>query len=123
MAGEVQPGGTRLTVAIEQRSGCAVVTIAGELDIYAVNGVRTTLSDLLTDGATRVVADLTGVSFMDSSGLGVLVMAHKTARVRRGAFALVCDDGLVRRLITLTGLVHVLRVFDSVDAAVADIAP
>jgi anti-sigma B factor antagonist len=123
MAGEVQPGGDRLTVAVEQRADCVVVSIVGELDIYAINGVRTTLSDLLTDGATRVVADLTGVSFMDSSGLGVLVMAHKTARVRRGTFAIVCDDGLVRRLITLTGLVHVLRVFDSVEDAVAGTAP
>jgi anti-sigma B factor antagonist len=107
-------------ITVEHISGCAVMTLAGELDILAVSSVRGALVKLITHGASRVIVDLTDVDFMDSAGLGALVMAHKRARVVRGRFAIVCSsDGAVRRVLTLTGLIHVLRVFDTrADAVV-----
>lgn len=108
-----------LSVSVEHISGRAVVTLAGELDILAVSTVRGTLVKLITDGASRVVVDLTDATFMDSAGLGALVMAHKRARVLRGRFAIVAAAGPVRRIIDLTGLIHVLKVCDSRAEAMA----
>lgn len=81
--------------------------------------VRSTLTALINDGASRVVVDLDDVDFMDSAGLGALVMAHKRARVLRGRFAIACGDGAVRRVLALTGLLHVLQVFETREAAIA----
>jgi anti-anti-sigma factor len=98
----------------------AVVTLQGELDVYTVSTVRATLDELLVDGASPVVVDLTGLTFMDSSGLGTLVAAHKKARVLRSALAVVCADGVVLRLLSVTGLIRVLHVSESVERALAE---
>lgn len=99
----------------------AVVTLVGELDVYTVSSVRATLDELLVDGASPVVVDLTELAFMDSSGLGTLVAAHKKARVLRSAFVVVCADGVVLRLLSVTGLIRVLHVVGSVERAFAEV--
>jgi anti-anti-sigma factor len=100
----------------------AVVTLEGELDVYTVSSVRATLDGLLVDGASAVVVDLTRLTFMDSSGLGTLVAAHKKARVLRSSLVLVCDDGVVLRLLSVTGLIRVFHVSHSVESALAEVA-
>src|ERR1035441_8542666 len=52
---------------------CAVLRVAGEVDVYTAPELRQQLIKLVDSGAWHVVADLAGVDFLDSSGLGVLV--------------------------------------------------
>jgi anti-sigma B factor antagonist len=99
----------------------AVVRVAGELDITTVARLRGALSALLIDGASPVVVDLTDVAFLDSAGLGALVAAHKTARVLQAGFALVCTEGPVQQLLSITGLVRVFRISETVEQAFADL--
>ena len=97
-----------------------VVHLHGELDIASVPKLRATLDELLVDGPAQViVVDLTDLTFMDSSGLGTLVGAHKKARVLKCTLKIVCPDGMVRRVIEMTGLHHVLVTEESVEQAVA----
>lgn len=107
------------SVNVQRQDGFFVVTATGELDVYTSAELRETLEGVLSDGAEHVVVDLTGLTFMDSSGLGLLVGTQKAIKeLPHGSFAVVCDDGgPVLRLITLTGLVHVLGVYDSLGAA------
>lgn len=118
------PGNQAFSLEVaDRRDGgrrSAVVTLQGELDVYTVSTVRATLDELLVDGASPVVVDLTGLTFMDSSGLGTLVAAHKKARVLRSALAVVCADGVVLRLLSVTGLIRVLHVSESVEHALAE---
>lgn len=114
-----------LRVDDRRNGGCrsAVVTLAGELDVYTVSSLRATLDDLLVDGASPVVVDLTDLTFMDSSGLGALVAAHKKARVLKGALKVVCHEGVIMRLLSVTGLVRVLQLVPSVESAFGEPAP
>jgi len=112
-----------LAVVVRQVDGHSVVTLDGEVDIFSVNHVRAALDDVLIDGASMVIVDLSAVHFMDSSGLGALVRARKKARVLRTEFAVVCADGMVRQLFAMTGMVHVFPIFDSLEAAVHEGAP
>ena len=57
-----------------------VVAAGGELDLYTVDRLRDKLGDVVERGARRVLVDLTGVSFMDSTALGVLVGSAKALR-------------------------------------------
>ena len=112
-----------LTVTTAQHAPYCVVTVSGELDVHTTAQLRTALHELLVDaGEVHLVVDLTGLTFMDSTGLGALVRVHKQTRAFRGTLAVVCGDGPVRRVIALTGMLHVLRVFDTLDAALDELA-
>ena len=70
--------------------------------------------------AQRLVVDMEGVRFLDSSGLGALVAGLKLARSRSGELRLVCErQRSVRKVLEVTGLDRVLQRYDTIDAAVA----
>ena len=116
------PRDEQLSTIIEERDGVCVVRVAGELDVYTAVSLRATLDDLPGYEAGKLVVDLTGLGFMDSSGLGVLIATKKRIESTDGSFAVVSDGGPVLRLLSVTGLVHVLNTFDSLDAATTRIA-
>src|ERR1035438_3088782 len=64
---------------------CAVLRVAGEVDVYTAPELRQQLIKLVDSGAWHVVADLAGVDFLDSSGLGVLGEAPNRLRHRKGS--------------------------------------
>jgi anti-sigma B factor antagonist len=65
-----------------------------------------------------VVADLSGVPFIDSSGLGVLIGALRRAREAGGELRVVSGDDAVVKILRITGLDRVLPLFSSLDEAV-----
>jgi anti-sigma B factor antagonist len=96
-----------------------VVDVAGEVDVFTAPKLRETIIGLLTDGRDRIVVDLSGVGFMDSTGLGVLVGALKRVKERDGALALAGAQGTVLRVLNVTGLNAVFAMHASVDDATA----
>ena len=101
-----------MTIAIEGAAtgGLVAVAVTGELDIRSAPDLRTWLTSALDDGATHVVLDLAGVHFMDSSGLGVLVGAHKRLARIGGRLTVVGVGDAVGRLLDVTGLTRVFEV-------------
>lgn len=81
-----------------------VVTVRGELDLASAPTLREALDAGLQPDLPRVAVDLTEVTFMDSSTLGVLVAALKQARRRGGELRLVGVQGSPAKVIALTGL-------------------
>lgn len=107
-------------LSVEHRDPYRVLRLEGELDVSTTARLRAALNQQLVDeGQVHLVVDLTGLTFMDSSGLGALVRAQRQARGLRGTFAVVCPGGPVLKVMTLTGLTHVLRVHDTLDEATA----
>jgi anti-sigma B factor antagonist len=68
-------------------------------------------------GDVDLVVDLTGVTFLDSTGLGALIGARRKTHAFKGSFALVCNDDQLLRLFQITGLDKVFEIHDSQDAA------
>lgn len=101
------------------REGHAVVAVSGEVDVYTAPRLRDSFTDLVADGHTRVVVDLTNVDFMDSTGLGVLVGGLKKVRARGGSLELVCTQERLLKIFQITGLAKVFVIHDSVEGAVA----
>lgn len=96
--------------AIEQLTaadGTARVLVRGELDLAAVPALRRALDALRRDGRSTII-DVTGVQFMDSSGLRVLVEAGAQREQGWGVTLMLPTDGPVRRLIDLTGVAPAL---------------
>jgi anti-sigma B factor antagonist len=106
------------SIADAQRAdGGVLLTVAGELDIATVPVVRERLSALIEGGARRVVVDLRDVSFMDSTGLAAFIHA-KMRLGDEGRLTLVMEaDSYARLIFEVAGLVGVLDVVDTLDAA------
>jgi anti-sigma B factor antagonist len=94
-----------------------VVAVDGELDLAAAPGLAAALDEAIESGKTRLVLDLTGVSFVDSTAMHVVVAAARELRQRLGKLALVGPDPNVRRLVELTRLDLVAPLFESREAA------
>jgi anti-anti-sigma factor len=109
---------------IEQFSGPGYrgCRLSGEIDFTSSGAVQSTLLSMILPGGGAVVADLSRVTFLDSSGLGVLVQAHRTA-VERDNQLLVVASSPVRKLLRLTGLDTVLDTYDELSAAEAALSP
>lgn len=98
-------------------TGRAVVEVVGELDAYTSPRLRRALEELAVPGRYRLVVEATRLDFMDSSGLGVLVGAHKRARNGGGALAIAGAPERILRVLRITGLVRVMPAFPSLEEA------
>ncbi len=107
-----------MQVTAEQVAQVWVLSVMGEVDIFTAPVLDAPLHDKLASGAD-VVVDLSGVEFLDSSGLGVLVKGLKTARHSGGSLRLVITSRRVARPFEVTGLSASLPIFDTLAAALA----
>ncbi len=77
------------------------------------------LHDLVDQNKTKVVADLGKVSWMNSSGLGILIGGLTTMRNNKGDLKLVNVAGKIKSLLIITKLIQIFETFESIDEAVA----
>ena len=90
--------------------------LTGEIDFTSTGPLQATLSGMILPGGGTVLVDLTEVTFIDSSGLGALVQAHRTAEAQQTRLLLVTSPA-VRRVLQVTGLSEVLDSRDDMAAA------
>jgi anti-sigma B factor antagonist len=108
------------TVRSTNLVGVPVLHTTGELDVYGITGAREELIDLIECQAHRViVADMTGVTFVDSAALGVLVGACKRLREQGGRLSLVVDGEAVLRTLRVSSLIRLFDVFNDLDSALS----
>ncbi|RZU50705.1 anti-sigma B factor antagonist [Krasilnikovia cinnamomea] len=112
-----------LLMAARPGRNCTVVEVRGELDMATSAQLGAGLQRLIDAGDRRVVVDLAGVSFMDSSALGALVTAYKALREAGGRLGLAAVQPAVRSVLEITSVDRVIAVYDSVEAASADGRP
>lgn len=100
---------------------CAVLRVAGEVDVYTAPMLRERIRELAAGGAIHLIADLGQVDFLDSTGLGALIGGLKRLREDGGSLALVICTPRILRIFQITGLTKALAVSSSVaDAMTAD---
>jgi anti-sigma B factor antagonist len=87
-----------------RNDGRAVVRLGGELDMSTVPILEERLREALDGGSRRLVVDLSGLEFIDSTGLTLLVRCARAAEQDGFNLALVRGDDRVHRLFELTGL-------------------
>jgi anti-anti-sigma factor len=92
----------------DTRTPCLVI-ICGEIDIATTGNLRDALTTALTRGP-HIEADLSAVTFMDASGIGVLLAARRQAAEAGGSLTLRAPSAVVRRLTEILGLDEVLPV-------------
>jgi anti-sigma B factor antagonist len=108
-----------LSLASRAVADHTVLEVGGEVDVYTAPRLRERLAELVDGGARNVVVDLARVDFLDSTGLGVLVGAHKRLRLAGGTFSLVCARESLLKVFRITALDQIIPLHDTVEAATA----
>jgi anti-sigma B factor antagonist len=96
-----------------------VVTVRGNLDIDSATVLTTTLDQVLERPVPRVVVDLSGVAFCDSTGLSAFVVGHNRATAAGGWLRLAAPSDWMARLLDTVGLTGRLGVYPGVADALA----
>ena len=102
--------------SIERNGDSVVVHLAGELDLYNAHAVREALIGCTEESPDRLVVDLSGVNFIDSTALGVLIEA-RTRMSNRRSFLLAAPGLETRRALEISGLDKHFNVHESLDEA------
>ncbi|MGW7417499.1 STAS domain-containing protein [Streptomyces sp. NPDC054863] len=108
-----------LTVSVQQRDAGVVLAVHGDLDFDNTPRLRTTIARLALAPGQLLVLDLSGLTFFDSSGVTMLIVARKVA-LAAGAEAVVSGvSPMADRIFRITGLDEVFRSYPNPAAAFA----
>jgi anti-sigma B factor antagonist len=94
--------------------------LGGSLDIATSPTLRAALLEAADHGKHDLVVDLSKLEFVDSTGLGALIGAHKRATEKDGSVRLVAQEGQILRLLRITGLLGVFAVYPSLEDALVE---
>lgn len=98
---------------------CVVLKAQGDIDLDSSRELKEKINELLEAGSKLVVLDLAGVRFIDSSGLGVLVVSLKSAAEHDSSIRLACAQPPVEKVLQLTGLDRIFIMSETVAEALA----
>lgn len=102
---------------------CTVVEVGGQLDMDTGPELNDFLQQVADGGARQVVLDFSDVSFLDSSGLGVLMVWFKELHATGGRLYVAAVQELVAYVLRVSAVDRVLDVYDTVEAAEAAMPP
>ncbi len=101
-------------------SGVTVVSPSGRLDVAGAPALKAAIGDAVKAGPPRLVIDLEGVSFVDSTGLGSVIAALKLVRGSKGDLRIAAPNQQVRVVLELTTLDRVFAYYPTVEDALTD---
>ncbi len=106
-----------LDLRVQRHDDRAVVHISGEVDLATCPQLRDVLAELVDRGVHHLIVDLEQVSFLDSSGIGVLIGVLRRLREHGGSLHLTAPRPHVRRVLELTGITTLLPTYATLDEA------
>ncbi|MCY6483585.1 anti-sigma F factor antagonist [Clostridium aestuarii] len=99
-----------------------IVYMIGELDHHSAEEVRNKVDDRVErEGCNKLIMDFSGVTFMDSSGIGVVIGRYKKLSSRHGRLSVTKVNGAVKRVFELSGMFKIIPLYDSVEQALENI--
>jgi anti-sigma B factor antagonist len=104
---------------LRENGNVNVLVLSGQLTISAEGQLSEAVDTLLESNRTRILLDLTRVSYMDSVGIGELVSSYRIVKRLGGALKILRPTKKVRDTLSLTQLLPIMEVFDDEEAAVA----
>jgi anti-sigma B factor antagonist len=112
-------------LAVERTSaeGVELLLVEGELDIATAPRLISVLNGAVQEALRSLVVDLSEVDFMDSTGLALLINAHRRLTRRSKGFAVVCPPGPLWRVFEITDMIETLHVCPDRDSARAAAVP
>jgi anti-sigma B factor antagonist len=104
---------------VRSDGGSTIVEVSGVIDVACSLELRDALASLLGTAGANVLLDLSGVSLIDSSGIGILVGAHRQADASGAKLVLAAPAGPAARVFELTRTNKLLRIEPTVEQGLA----
>lgn len=101
----------QLTVEVVPDGGTVTLVVAGELDLSTVGTLRACTDDL-DDGFRSVWLDLSGLTFLDSTGVGFIAGLHQRCGPQLRDLTVRCPEGAVRTVLSISGIDQVVKVVE-----------
>src|SRR5271157_3205435 len=95
-----------------------ILDIAGEIDLYNAPEIKDTINNLIEERKYNVVINLEKVSYIDSSGIGVLISSLSNLRKYQGGLKIINVFASVKKVFELTKLTSFFEIFDSEEDAI-----
>jgi len=115
----VSPDSLTIDLSSEQDGTVQIFRLTGSLDVATSPTLRAALLEAAGHEGHSLIVDLTHLEFLDSTGLGALIGAHRRASEQKGSLRIVAPEGQILRLLRITGLLDVLGVYPTVESAVS----
>jgi anti-sigma B factor antagonist len=107
----------KVEIEISEGEDWRVLKPTGDLDVYTVGSLRDAIGQMIDQGTPKVVVDLDGVPFMDSSGLGALMGGVRRLRESGGDLAIACTREQHLKLFSITGFGEGVSIAPTVEEA------
>lgn len=112
-----------LQVSFSNKGSTLIARLTGELDHHSADYVRQKIdAEIMKSTNRHLVIDFKGVSFMDSSGIGVVLGRHKNISRMKGKTVIVGVSPQIRRVLEVSGIVRIIPVYDRFDDALKYLA-
>ncbi len=105
--------------AIASAEGQNILRLEGEIDLHGSPRIAASLREMIVKKPAHLLVDLSGVTYVDSSGLAVLIEAMQSVEQQGGKFGIVGLQETVRSIFEIARLDQVFRIFPSLEAASA----
>lgn len=113
-----------LNIDTQQRDGVTLVRLSGRIALGRESQeIEWKIDDLLRENRKQVVFDISEVNYLDSTGVGILVMASGKLQSAGGALHVAGSQGVVHNTLTMTRVNEVLRLFPDAESAMAAFQP
>ncbi len=106
-----------MQVSLKNRHNILIASLEGELDHHSTESIRNEIDRAIVSGQVKhLIFDMSHLSFMDSSGIGLVIGRYKTMCSLGGRVALVAS-GRMQRIIQMSGLTRLISVCQSIEEA------
>lgn len=109
-----------MEIKYRRKNKILLIVVSGEIDHHTSAELRRQTENLLTEsGCRNIIFDFEYVTFMDSSGIGMMIGRYKQVQAIGGRIAVICENERIKEMICLSGLTQLLPVFSSIEDAVS----
>ncbi|HBC88462.1 MAG TPA: hypothetical protein DCZ94_16055 [Lentisphaeria bacterium] len=109
-----------MTINQRKDGGITVLELQGRLDSFSSHDTDRQVTKLIDDGVLKIVLDLSGLEYVSSAGLRVVLSAAKRIRQAQGKMVLACPAPQVKKVLDVAGFSTILPIFATMDEAVKD---
>lgn len=107
---EKRGGNMNINIVVEEIGATIQVFVSGEIDAFTAPQLREMVMPYAQRESISLIVDISDVSFIDSTGLGVIVALFKSVRVHDGHFEIVGLSNRIKRLFEITGLINIIDI-------------
>lgn len=112
-----------MEITVREGQEATIITLSGRLDLAAGSNLKQRIKELLDLEKTAFHFNLSGVEFINSSGLGCMVSVMKEIRLRRGRLTLSNLAAYVHEIFEITQLTHIFEIFPTEEEALKSYQP